>query len=235
MVAVGAAATVVAYRRCEPFAIWGMLGYFSGMEALQLAGYGVLDNCGTTANRTVTVLSYLHIVFQPIVINLFALELVPKPVAARVRLWVLAVAGASSAVMLVQILPFEHFGSCRAGTPLCGPAWCTVSGNWHIAWDVPYNGLFLPFETMIGLHSGFPAYMVAVFLLPLVYGAWRFVILNAVAGPILASLLTDDPNEMPAVWCLFSIAIILIAMSPAVRRSVSAQSWWGIPVSTAAK
>jgi hypothetical protein len=51
----------------------------------------------------------------------------------------------------------------------------------------------------------------------MVYGAWRFAVFHAVAGPILASMLTGNPNEMPAIWCLFSIGIILIALSPTVR------------------
>lgn len=228
MVAIGATATVVARQRGEPVAIWGTLGYFSVMEALQLAGYGVLDACDNSANRAVTLLSYLHIVFQPIVINAFALQLVPTGVREKVQVWVLGAAAVSAAVMLLQLVPVEQFGRCLPGTPLCGAMLCTVSGSWHIAWDVPYNGLFVPLETSIGLFSGFPTYIITVFLLPLLYGAWRFVLLHAVAGPILASILTDNPNEMPAVWCLFSIAILLIALSPTVRRRVTAQRWWGV-------
>lgn len=138
--------------------------------------------------------------------------------------WLLGAAAVSSAVMLPQLAPAEQFCHCLPGTPLCGATLCTVSGSWHIAWNVPYNCLFVPFETSIGLYAGFPAYMVTVFLLPLFYGAWRFVLLHAVGGPIL----TDNPNEMPAVWCLFSIAILLIALCPTVRRGVTAQRWWGM-------
>ena len=38
----------------------------------------------------------------------------------------------------------------------------------------------------------------------------------------LAYNLTTDPNEMPAIWCLFSIAILLIGLSPYCRRVVTA-------------
>ena len=227
MVAIGATATVLTLRRGEPAAIWGTLGYFTAMEALQLAGYGVLGECGSGANRTVTVLSYLHIVFQPIVINLFALALVPDAVSQRARGWVVLLAAAASAAMLVQLVPLDRFGTCLPGTPLCGAEFCTVPGTWHIAWDIPYNGLFVPLENMLGVHPGFPTYMAAVFLLPLVYGAWRFVLMHVVAGPVLAFALTDDPNEMPAVWCLFSIAILMIALSPTIRNTVTARTWWG--------
>ncbi|NNE87167.1 MAG: hypothetical protein HKN27_03745 [Silicimonas sp.] len=230
MVAVGGLATAVARHQKQPVAIWGTLGYFTAMEALQVGGYAVLDQCGTPANRAVSVLSYLHIAFQPIFINLFAMELVPEPVKQRVRGWVLAICAASAAIMLLQLVPLPSFGACVPGTPLCAEALCTVSGAWHIAWDIPYNGLMVPIEQAFGLSSGFPSYMVAVFILPLVYGAWRFVVMHAFAGPILAQTLTSNPNEMPAVWCLFSIAILCVALSPLVRRAVSARTWWGVAV-----
>ena len=221
MVAIGAIATAVTYRRGDPPAIWLTLGYFAVMEALQVAGYGVVNQCGTTANPSVTVLSYLHIVLQPFFINAFAMELVPDVVKRRVRIGVFSACAVSSLVMLIQILPAPQLGDCQPGSALCAARWCTVSGDWHIAWDVPYNGLTVPFERAFGIYAGFPTYMIAVFLLPLTYGAWRFVVMHAVIGPILAAAMTTNPNEMPAIWCLFSIAILLIALSPAVRRQVS--------------
>lgn len=227
IVVAGAAATAVTFRRGEPAAIWGTLAYFTLMEALQVAGYLVIDDCGTPANRSVTFLSYLHIVFQPFFVNWFAMELVPSPVKARVRKWAFGICAISAAIMLAQVLPLAAFGRCIPGTPLCGEAWCTVSGNWHIAWDVPYNGLLVPLENLLGTGAGFPSYMIASFIVPLAYGAWRFVLVNLLMGPVLASLLTDNPNEMPAVWCLFSIAIICIGLSPLVRRSVETRNWWG--------
>jgi hypothetical protein len=201
------------------------------MEALQVAGYAVIDECGSTANRSVTLLSVLHIVFQPFFINLFALELVPEPVKVKARRWIFGLCAASAAVMLLQLVPVPAFGSCSIGTPLCGETFCTVSGSWHIAWQVPYNGLLAPFENWMGMKAGFPTYMLTAFLLPLIYGAWRFVIVHALAGPVLASLLTNDPNEMPAVWCLLSIAILCISLSPMIRVRVSAGSWWGRDIS----
>ncbi|MCV3271484.1 DUF5765 domain-containing protein [Roseobacter sinensis] len=230
MVVAGAAATGVAHRQGQPTAIWATLGYFTVMEALQVAGYMVVDRCGTAQNQAVTLLSYLHIVFQPLFINAFAMELVPAPVKQRVRVWVFGLCALSSAVMLAQIIPWPALGACIPGTPLCGQSYCTASGNWHIAWHIPYNGLMVPVDGMVGSQSGFPSYMATVFLLPLLYGAWRFVLLHAAAGPALAWALTSNPNEMPAVWCLFSIAILCISLSPLVRRSMTSRSWWGVPV-----
>ncbi|PUB13610.1 DUF5765 domain-containing protein [Yoonia sediminilitoris] len=227
MIGAGAVAAAVTYRRGEAPAIWLTLGYFTLMEALQLWGYAVLDQCGTPANRSVTFLSYLHISLQPFLINAFAMELVPVPVKHRVRNWVYGACAVSTLVMWAQLIPAPQLGECVPGVPLCAENWCTVSGDWHIAWDVPYNGLMVPLERFFGTATGFPTYMFTVFAVPLIYGAWRFVILHAVVGPVLASALTTNPNEMPAIWCLFSIAILLVALSPVVRKWMTATHWWG--------
>ena len=221
MVAVGTAATVLSFRRKDPTAFWLTLGFFTVMELLQVAGYAVLDQCGTPANRSVTFLSYLHIAVQPVFINAFALELVPRDTKHKARNIVFGLCAASTAIMLLQLVPVAQFGTCRPGSALCAAQWCTVSGDWHIAWDVPYNGLTIPFENALGIYAGFPSYILVVFVLPLFYGAWRFVALHVVTGPIVAMAMTNNPNEMPAIWCLFSIAILLVALHPAVRRHVS--------------
>jgi hypothetical protein len=218
----GAVAAVVSLRRGDPPAFPLVLGYFSLMEGLQLAGYLTLDQCGTPANETVTLLSVLHIAFQPLVINAFAMALVARPLRRELRAAVHALAGLAAVVTVLQLYPFAWAGSCTPGAMLCAERLCTVSGNWHIAWDVPYNGLLAPLDAATGLGWGFYGYMLAVFLLPLFYGAWRFVLFHALVGPFLAGLLTDNPNEVPAVWCLFSIGILLIAMSPAIRRGLGA-------------
>ena len=217
MVAVGGAATVVTLRRGEPAAIWGTVAYFTAMEALQGVGYAVVDRCGTPANQVVTVLSYLHIAFQPLFINALAMAVAPEPVSAGMRRAVYAVAGAASAVLLLRLVPIEAVGPCRPGDVLCGVRWCLVSGEWHIGWEVPLNDL----PRWLGLGAAqFPAYIAAAFVLPLVYGAWRFVLFHLCAGPLLAMALTSDPNEMPAIWCLLSIGIVLVAISPLIRMRV---------------
>lgn len=231
MVVAGTAASVACWRQGQPVAVWGVLGYFTVMEALQLAGYLTADDCSAAANRGVTLLSYLHIAFQPILINAFALELVPAAVRRGCRRWVLGLCGGAAAIMLLQLLPLPALGSCAAGAPMCAEVLCTVSGTWHIAWNVPYNGLLVPLDNALGVQSGFPVYMAAVFLLPLAYGAWRFVLMHALAGPVLAWMLTSNPNEMPAVWCLFSIVILCIGLSPWVRGAFTTSSWWGLRVS----
>lgn len=220
MVGIGAVATVITARRGEPAAIPMTLGFFTVMEALQVGGYWVLDDCRLASNRTVTVLSYLHIALQPLFINAFAMAIAPAPVSQAMRRLVYALAGLASLMLLLRLVPFGWAGSCQPGDPLCGPAFCTVSGNWHIAWEMPLNDMWralgMPFADVIE----FPFYYLAVFAVPLLYGAWRLVLFHAIFGPILASGLTDNPNEMPAVWCLFSVGLVIVGLSPLIRTRV---------------
>ncbi len=227
MVGVGAVATGVTIMRGMPPAIPAAAAYFTSMELLQAAGYAVINQCGTPANEVITFLSILHIVFQPFFINAFALELVPHKVKMQTRTRVYIACAMSSIIMILQLYPFDWAGSCRIGASLCGNQLCTVSGQWHLAWDVPYNGLLVPLENLVKIYFGFPTYMIVAFLLPLVYGAWRFVIFHALAGPIFASSMTSNPNEVPAIWCLFSIGILLISISPLIRVTVENRSWYG--------
>ncbi|WP_343081290.1 DUF5765 domain-containing protein [Ostreiculturibacter nitratireducens] len=229
MVGIGAAATVITAQRGEPRAIWMTLGYFTLMEALQAGGYAVVDQCSSPANQSLTLASYVHIAFQPLFINAFAMAVIPRPVSDKARRIIFALAGLASVLLLLRLVPFGWAGSCQPGQPLCGPEFCLIHGNWHIAWEIPLNDMWGQLSPAFRNIMPFPAYTLAVFVLPLFYGAWRLVVVHAVLGPLLASVLTDNPNEMPAIWCLFSIGLVFLGMSPLVRRRVlgsrGAEAW----------
>jgi hypothetical protein len=61
--------------------------------------------------------------------------------------------------------------------------------------------------------------MIVSFLVPLLYGAWRFTLFHAIFGPLLAARLTANVNEVPAVWCLFSLGLVLMALNPHFRQN----------------
>ncbi len=218
MAGLGAVAVAITMRRGRPSAVPLTLAYFSVMETLQAVGYLVVDQYGSPLNQKIALLSFLYIVFQPFLINAFAMALVPQPVKANVRGTVYAICAACAVVMLVQLYPFDWAGACRPGGALCGPSLCTVSGEWHIGWEVPYNGFMIPLERSVGMDAPFPTYALAAFIVPICYGAWRFSIFHALLGPGFAMLLTNDPREMPAIWCLFSVGIVLLSLNPWLWR-----------------
>ena len=220
MVAIGSVAVAVTAMRGEPKAIWITIGFFTIMEGLQAIGYTVVDDCSNPANISITSLSYLHIAIQPLFINAFAMAIAPALVPAWQRRWVYGLAGLASAFMLLKMVPLQAFGACTPGSPLCGLQTCLISGDWHIGWVLPLNGFMEGLGPVFTFHIWFPSYFLAVFILPLWYGAWRFAVLHLAIGPVMAAALTTNPSEQPAIWCLFSIGIILISLSPYVRDRI---------------
>ena len=221
---IGLGTTAYAAYKKEPPALWIALGYFSLMELLQAYTYAVIDDCDSPANQIATLLGYIHIAFQPFFINLISLYFLPKPIAEKIAPWAYTACFVSVIVMIIQLMPMDWAGQCNLDRILCGPELCSVSGEWHIAWDLPLNGLgnWLTYTPMMG----HPTYWIVGFVMPLFYGSWRMTIYHALVGPILAKQLTSNPNEMAAIWCLLSIGILLIVAKTPVRHYLHVKRWW---------
>lgn len=215
--AVGVATSVFSYVRKDPPAIWATLGYFTLMEGLQAGSYSVIDACGAPANQTLTVLSFLHICFQPFFINLISMSFIPDSVRLRIQPAVYGLCAVNAAIMLAQLIPFDWLVHCPIGEVLCGDKWCAVTGTWHIGWEVPYR--------LLGFLGGFPTYIVVGFFIPILYGSWRMTLFHIVTGPLAAYLSTHNPNEWPAVWCLYSVGLILIVVMTPLRHKFAVRNW----------
>jgi hypothetical protein len=221
MVAAGSVATVVAIRRREPVAIPTTFAYFTFMEGLQAAAYPVIGECGSPQNQVLALLSYVHIAFQPFFANWFAMTILGRVIGVPMRTVAWIACGASAATMLVQLYPFDWAGLCPLGEALCGREMCVIQGDWHLGWTIPYNNALPPLPLPFGFTLVFPTYFVAAFVVPLFYGAWRFTLFHLLFGPILARSLTSNVNEFPAIWCLFSVGIIVIGLHPWFRARIA--------------
>jgi len=106
---------------------------------------------------------------------------------------------------------------------LCSERLCSVSGSWHIAWELPLNLIDywnFGFFQITGL-----SYVLAAFFLPILYGSWRFTLYHILMGPTIAYLLTESMHEQAAVWCLISIALLLIVIKTPVRKIMHVGYW----------
>jgi hypothetical protein len=214
----GLASTAYAAYKKDSIMLWGCLGYFTLMEALQAFTYSVIDDCGNPANQVATLLGYLHITFQPFFINSVSLYFINQRVARKVAPFAYGICFLSAIMMLIKMYPFFPWAEqCIPGVrPMCGKIICSFHGNWHIAWSLPVND--------IGDH--FSWYLLAGFILPFCYGSWRFTLYHLFTGPILARLTTSNLNEWPAVWCLFSIDLLLVITNTRVRNLMYVRRWW---------
>lgn len=213
---VGVATTGYAAYKKEPPQFYIPLAFFTLMEILQAFTYSVIDQCGLPSNQIATLLGYLHIAFQPFFINYLCLYFVPKKVSEKIAPFVFAACFAATILMLLKLYPFSWAGACQPGTILCGQNLCSVSGYWHIAWNVPFTNLF-------GL---WPTYLIVALFLPILYGSWRMSLYNIAVGILPAYLLSSNPNEQPAIWCLLSIGLLMLIVKTPLRDILVVHDWW---------
>lgn len=220
---IGIVFTIYLAHKKESKFLWVPLGYFALMEALQAITYPYLGNCGSSANQLLTLLSYIHITFQPIFVNAFVLYFIPTRVRKKIIWPVLSIAVFFTFILILKLVPLAWAGSCMGGTAMCGEEICSYMGSWHLAWSIPFNGF--------GGLSMMTYYLIATLVLPLVYGSWKTTLGGIATGPIFTILLTNNPDEWPAIWCLFSVAIILIAIITPLRNWLHVKKWyfWDYP------
>jgi len=232
LAATGFFSTTYFYRKGESAALCGALAYFSLMELLQAYTYTVIDQCFNPRNQIATFLGYMHIAFQPIFVNAVSMHFIPRPMRQRIAPVVYILCFAAATIFMMRIYPFDWGNFCyeksyqlmlatdlKFDMPFCGKQICSTSGDWHIAWAIPANG-------SIEMAN---AYVYAAFLLPLLYGSWKLVIYHLITGPLLAFLTTNNMNEWAAVWCLYSIGLLLLLIKTPIRDYLHVNNWYGQP------
>lgn len=225
---IGLATTAYAAYKKEDPRLYLALGYFSLMELLQAFTYSVIDQCSLPSNQIATIFGYLHITFQPFFINLISMYFVPNVIRKKIEWPVYTLCFISAIIMLLQLYPFDWAGTCELGRNMCAENLCSVSGDWHIAWNVPTNGMlnFITVDSWARFLSLYPSYFFVGILLPFIYGSWRFTIYHFLVGPQLSMLLTSNPNEVAAIWCLLSIGILILVVKTPVREVMFIRRWF---------
>ncbi len=227
----GFVSTAYFYYKGESKVLCAALAYFSLMELLQGYTYAVIDQCFNPKNQIATFLGYMHIAFQPFFVNAVAMHFIPENLRKRIAPTVYTLCFAAATVFMMRIFPFSWIDYCYDKTyqlliangvkfnmPFCGEQICSTSGDWHIAWQIPADG-------SIALAN---SYVYAAFLLPLLYGSWKLVIYHIITGPFLAFISTDNMNEWAAVWCLYSIGLLLLLIKTPIRHYLHIKSWYGL-------
>lgn len=230
--AIGLGSTAYAIYRREPLPLTAALAYFSTMELLQAFTYTVVDQCGTPMNEVYSFLGYLHIAFQPFFITAVSLYFISAEARRRAAVPTYVACAFSALIMLMMIYPFSWAGQCTPSSPMCGATFCSYYGSVHIAWDFPINGLM---DEVAKYHLApfgmWTAYIIPAFVLPILYGSWKFTLYHLLMGPIPARLITGSADEMGAFWCLLSIMFLLIVIKTPVRKVlfVDRWVWWRRP------
>lgn len=218
-------------KKGESRELWLPLTYFALMEVLQAFTYIYINQCNLPENKLLTLLGYIHIMFQPFFVNMAAMYFIPVYIKQRIASYVYGFCSIAVIFFAFKLYHFPWTSLCHVGRePFCGPFACSLRGNWHIAWQLPLNDLLsspLIGHRINGLHSY--TYMLVGFIMPILYGSWRLILVTFMLGPFISALLTNNINEFPAVWCLFSIALCLTIIKSPLRKHLYAKSWFLYP------
>lgn len=204
---ISAAAALSAYalhRKGAPKSASVPVFYFGAMEAIQGTQYLVINQCGHGLNVFLIYLAYLHICFQPYVFNLWVTFFIENKKKAEI-FWKytsrLCLIGAAFMLSRVWIGPYNM---CPAGSEVfCAIDPCAYTGNLHISWQLPLRdaGYLTP---SIFIH------FFLWFVPAIVIGKLWLSALIFATGPVLSKIMTDDINEQPVIWCIFSTIQMLI-------------------------
>ncbi len=201
----GTSISAYGWHKKQPIELILALLYFTSMELLQALQYIWINLCGNPYNELFTILGYIHIIFQPFIINMLMMHFIDPKKRSRIFRWVYAITAIGSASMIMELYPFSWTHECTSGL-LCGKQLCTMSGIWHLKWNIPLNNLFTPIPTFFPIPLG---YVLTGLLLPFFYGAWKPNIMHILFGPGLAWILVGSRQEGATIWCAVSIFLII--------------------------
>ena len=206
------------------------------MEALQLVGLLVADDCAGTLNRAVTYLSYIHISLQPWCYNewqwaMSEMRTLMHPEAARTarrgeehKRLVRGLSAAWCVGTLLRLVPCfrEPCYYCAQREHFCafdGSSACTMMGSLHIYWRLPLRPTNYLLPGMWGHFAlcflptalNGDKYERAQMGLLFATGAAASFVVAFYANPATAF------DEGPSLWCIVAIPQHLITYFMALR------------------
>lgn len=194
--------TYAALWRSGPKGARLCVAYFAAMETLQAFQYSYIDKCDDMTNKILTMLGFFHLAFQPFFANLYLSEFMASKKQKKYVPIVLALAvfGGILSMNRMWLSPGDYH--CSVGLePLCGVKTCTFRGDVHLAWQAPMQHADQDYFT-----PGFQLHFFMFFLPTFALGMYPMTLFLLASGPFLGRALTKHQDEIPAIWCFFSIA-----------------------------
>jgi len=191
--------------------------YFAFMESLQALQYGVIDECDNPVNKILTVMGFLHLAFQPFFVNLYLGTFMSAAQKKYLPL-ILALSFFGGIMMSNRLWMTQGDHPCAIGIQsMCGPKTCTFRGNVHLAWQMPLQHADQDYFT-----PGWTLHFFLFYLPTYALGMYRHTIFLLISGPFLGRALTSHQDEIPAIWCFFSIIQVMFPLIYAFIRNPAA-------------
>lgn len=182
------------------------IDYFTSMEALQCIQYFWIDECDNPINKALSWVGFLHICFQPLVLNLgisWRVSRHNRYVVDTVIVPLCMIAGVffSSRMFLADEFP------CPVGLdPLCATDTCTYMGSIHLTWrfKMRASNLWTP---------GAWSHHFLMFAPAILTGNPLTSLFLFITGPIMGHYVTNwDLSEWASIWCYFSVLQVMCSL-----------------------
>jgi hypothetical protein len=170
-------------------------------ELLQLVLYYNID-C-SPINKWLTVVSWVHISFQPFFVLLFISAFSKRPKQYNVPLALALIYGIFNSMRIKELRPGGVEFKCSVtekDKSLCRPQTCSHQGRYHVAYgfelasaDAQKGILYVP---------SFFSYALLCFGAPYVIGDWQIATINALVAFLSFRFAYWDSGEGAAMWCL---------------------------------
>jgi len=192
------------------------VAYFALMETLQSAQYSWINLCDNPINKFLTVLGFIHLAFQPFFVNLFLGSFMNKAQKRYLPL-ILSLCLMGGTMLCNRFWKTWGDIPCTDNIePMCGPTLCTFRGDVHLAWQIPMQHSDQDYFT-----PGFTLHFVLFYLPTYALGMYGFTIFLLISGPFIGRVLTNHQDEIPAIWCFFSIFQLLFPIAHAYYHKIA--------------
>jgi hypothetical protein len=211
-VGLGFSAAIIARVKNKPATLYFPPAYFASMEILQGLMYTQLHNPSLLFVKFLVYTAYLHVCFQPLMINYWLGSFISKEQKAvytfTLKLCFIAGLFLLSRVYITDITPL-----CSSYETLCGATPNVFYGLHHIAWSLPLTGAGWNYvNPSIALH------MFLFFIPGALLGFYRLMAVFFIFGPYLASYITPNVSEQSSIWCVIGIWLLAITVLAALHK-----------------
>lgn len=166
-------------------------------ELIQL---GLLfENSCTIVNKYLTQLSWIHISFQPFFVNLLIQTFSTKDY--NVPLALSLIFAIANILKLKDIYSYSE-DKCNNGI-MCKEKTCSYDGKYHVAYGFNLNTS--DYYTVV---PSWFSYFLLMFAPALILGDYLIISIHMLIL-LISNLISNDPGEVAAMWCLNSFWIAL--------------------------
>jgi len=194
------------YNNNNKFELWFPILYFTFMELFQYLGYIAIRTNNKKLNKILSHLIYIHISFQPLFINIWFSNFISNK-NMHYMLFIYKLCFIGGIFMLLRLYTInKNSDLCDTDVEVgCAKNTELKLGPLHIMYlfKLKAPNYYIP-----SMFIHFFLFFIPIILLDVN----KIVYLFSILGPILASVISKNKDEVASIWCFISVPILIISL-----------------------